>query len=66
MKCGKENKKLTHEYYQRLINIYNNGMKSGMKKNCYYSKKRIGGSIVQPETVMLAHLMSSANRNVKQ
>ena len=65
MKCNKENK-LTRKYYERLINIYDNGMKSGMKKNRYYSKKRTGGSIVQPETVMLAHLMSSANRNVKQ
>ena len=26
----------------------------------------MGGSIVQPETVMLAHLMSLASRNVKQ
>ena len=66
MKHGKENKKLTREYYERLINIYDDGMKSGTKKNCYYSKKRTGGSIVQPETVMLAHLMSSTNRNVKQ
>ena len=66
MKCGKENKKLTCEYYKRLINIYDDSMKSDTKKNHYYSKKRTGGSIVQPETVMLAHLMSSANRNVKQ
>ena len=33
MKRGKENKKLTHEYYERLINIYDDGMKSGTKKN---------------------------------
>ena len=66
MKHGKENKKLTHEYYERLINIYDDGMKSSIKKNHYYSKKRTGCSIVQPETVMLAQLMSSANRNVKQ
>ena len=65
MKRGKE-KKLTHEYYKRLINIYDDGMKSGTKRNHYYSKKRTGGLIVQPETVMLAHLISSANRNVKQ
>ena len=32
MKRGKENKKLTREYYKRLINIYDNGMKSGTKK----------------------------------
>ena len=43
MKRGKENKKLTCEYYERLINIYDNGMISGTKKNCYYSKKRMGG-----------------------
>ena len=42
MKHGKENKKLTCEYYERLINIYDDGMKSGTKKNCYYSKKRMG------------------------
>ena len=65
MKRGKENK-LTRKYYERLINIYDDGMKSGMKKTCYYRKKRTGGSIVQPETVMLVHLMNSANRNVKQ
>ena len=41
-------------------------MKSGTKRNCYYSKKRTRGSIDQPKTVMLAHLMSSANRNIKQ
>ena len=57
---------MTHEYYERLINIYDNGMKSGTKKTHYYSKKRMGGSIVQPEMVMLVHLMSLANRNVKQ
>ena len=66
MKRGKENKKLTHEYYERLINIYDDGMKSSTKKNHYYSKKRMGGSIVQPKTVMLVQLMSSANRNVEQ
>ena len=57
---------MRREYYERLINIYDNGMKSGMKKNSYYSKKKTRGSIVQPETVMLAHLMSSVNRNDKQ
>ena len=43
-------RKLTRKDYESLIKM---------------GKKRGGGNVL-PETVMLAHLMSSANRNVKQ
>ena len=65
MKDGKP-RKLTCDYYENLINIYDNRMKSGPKKNYRSKKHKWGGSLVHPESVMLAHLMSSANRNTKQ
>ena len=52
-------KKLTREDYIRIIG----GM--GGKKRGGGGGVRRGGTLA-PETVMLAHLMSTANRNVKQ
>ena len=67
MRRGKE-KKLTREHYEKLINIYDGkkNMKKGGKKYRRGTRTFGGLSAVHPETVMLAHFMSSANRNAKQ
>ena len=43
MKHGKENKKLTCEYYERLINIYDDGMESSTKKKTVITARREWG-----------------------
>ena len=41
MKGGKENK-LTHKYYERLINIYDDSMKSSTKKTIITARREQG------------------------
>ena len=63
---GRRQRKLTREDYEELMD-----MGSVRRHHCHHHRGGVGmsGSGVErisPETMMLAHLMSKANKNTKQ